>query len=91
VTDGSEGGYTTDTGVHGKCKAQMMGDTLVLRYLVASPSKPNAPSVRFDTVEKWHLSADYKNGNSPDIPADVMAAAFPSNPHTEKLQRLDVQ
>jgi len=41
------------------------------------------------------LSADTKTLTikteikSPDMSADVMAAAFPNNPQTEKYQRLD--
>jgi len=95
--DGSEGDYTTETGVHGKCRAQLKGDTLVLESLVASPSKANTPSLRFDTIEEWRLSADSKTltikteFKSPDMSADVMAAAFPNNPRTEKYQRLDAR
>jgi hypothetical protein len=34
--DGSEGDYTTETGVRGKCRAKVKDDTLVLESLVAS-------------------------------------------------------
>src|SRR3954451_14249120 len=34
--DGSEGDYTTETGVRGKCRAHLKNDTLVLESLVAS-------------------------------------------------------
>jgi hypothetical protein len=93
--DGSEGDYTTETGVRGKCKAQLKGDTLVLESLVASPPKSDMPSIRFDTIEKWRLSTDTRiltiktEIKSPDMPADVVAAAFPNNPSTDKYQRLD--
>ena len=50
--DGSEGDYTTETGVRGKCRAQLKNDTLELESLVAPRPKANAPSIRFDTVEK---------------------------------------
>ncbi|HZQ19268.1 MAG TPA: hypothetical protein VFA90_11130 [Terriglobales bacterium] len=92
--DGSEGGYTTEMGVHGKCRARLNKDTLLLESLVASPPNANAPSVRFDTVEEWRLSADTQTLTikteikSPDISSDVMAAAFPKNPQTDKYQRL---
>jgi hypothetical protein len=95
--DGSDGDYTTETGVHGKCRAQLKDDTLVLESLVASRPNANTPSVRFDTIEKWRLSFDTKTLTikteieSPDMPADVMAAAFPNNPRTEKYQRFDAQ
>jgi hypothetical protein len=58
--DGSDGDYTTETGVHGKCRAQLKDDTLVLESLVASRPNANTPSVRFDTIEKWRLSFDMK-------------------------------
>src|SRR5215469_10771815 len=58
--DGSEGDYTTEAGVHGKCKAQLKNDALVLETLVASRPDANAPSLRFDTLEEWRLSADTK-------------------------------
>jgi hypothetical protein len=93
--DGSEGDYTTETGVRGKCRAQLKGDTLVLESLVASRANANTPSLRFDTIEEWRLSADTKTLTikteikCPDMPSDVMAAAFPNNPRTEKYQRSD--
>ncbi len=92
--DGSEGDYTTETGVHGKCRARLKGDSLVLESLVASPPKANTPSLRFDTIEEWRLSADTKTLTieteikCPDMSADVMAAAFPNNPQKEKYQRV---
>ena len=95
--DGSEGDYTTETGVRGKCRAQLKDNTLVLESLVASPPNANTPSLRFDTIEEWRLSADTKTLTvktqikSPDMPPDVMAAAFPNNPRTEKYQRLDAR
>ena len=95
--DGSEGDYTSQTGVRGKCKAHLKNDTLVLESLVASPPHANARSLRFDTIEEWRLSADSKTLKikteikSPDMSADVMTAAFPNNPSTENYQRLDVQ
>jgi len=94
--DGTEGEYTTETGVHGKCKGQLKNDTLVLESLVASSPAANVPSIRFDTIEQWRLSADTKTLTikteirSPDIPAEVMVAAFPNNPRTDKYQRLDM-
>ena len=93
--DGSDGDYTTETGVRGKCRARLRSDTLVLESLVASRPNTNAPSLRFDTIEEWRLSADTKTLTikteikSPDVSADVMAAAFPNNPQTAKYQRLD--
>ena len=92
--DGSEGEYVTESGARGKCKAQFKNDTLVLEYLVASPAKANAPSIRFDTVEEWRLSADVRTLTikteikSPDMPPDVVAAAFPNNPRKETYQRI---
>jgi hypothetical protein len=47
--------------------------------------------------EERRLSADTKTLTikteikSPDIPADVMAAAFPKNPQTDKYERLDAR
>jgi hypothetical protein len=93
--DGSEGDYTTETGVRGKCKARLKDDTLVLESLVASPHKVDSPSLRFDTIEEWRLSAvgttlTIKTQiKCPDMTPEVMAAAFPNNPSTEKYQRLD--
>lgn len=95
--DGSEGDYTTETGVRGKCKAQLKNDALVLESLVASRPNTNTPSLRFDTIEEWRLSADTKTLTiktqikSPDMSPDVMAAVFPNNPRTEKYQRLDAR
>ena len=95
--DGNDGDYTTETGVRGKCRAQLKGDTLVLESFVASPPKANTPSLRFETIEEWRLSADTKTLTvkteikSPDMSADVMAAAFPNNPQKEKYQRVDAR
>jgi hypothetical protein len=95
--DGGEGDYTTESGVRGKCKAQLKNDILVLESLVTSRLSANGPSLRFDTVEKWRLSADTKTLTikteikCPDMPVDVMAAAFPDNPWTDKYQRLDTR
>ena len=95
--DGSDGDYTTEIGVRGKCRAKVKDDTLVLESLVASRPNANAPSIRFDTIEEWRLSDDAKTLTvkteikSPDMPADVISAAFPNNPRTEKYQRLDPQ
>ena len=97
LLDGSEGDYTTETGVRGKSKAQLKNDTLVLESLVASRPNANAAPLRFHTIEEWRLSADTKTLTikteikCPDMPADVMAAAFPNNPRTEKYQRLDAR
>ncbi|MBZ5511121.1 MAG: hypothetical protein LAN70_08110 [Acidobacteriia bacterium] len=93
--DGSEGDYTTETGVRGKCKAHVKNETLVLESLVASPGRTDRPSIRFHTTEQWQLSLDRNtltiktDIKSPDMPPDVMAAAFPNNPRTEKYQRTD--
>jgi hypothetical protein len=95
--DGSEGDYKTETGVRGKCRAQLKDETLVLESLVASRPNANTPSLRFDTIERWRLSADSKTLTikteikCPDMSPDVMAAAFPNNPQTEKYQRLDAR
>jgi hypothetical protein len=95
--DDSEGDYTTETGVHGKCKAQLKSDILVLESLVASRPSANAPSIRFDTTEEWRLSADGKTLTikteikSPDMSADIMTAAISDNPRKEKYQRLDTR
>jgi len=95
--NGSEGDYTMEMGVRGKCRAQLIDDILVLEWLVASPSNANAPSIRFDTLEEWWLSRETKTLTikteikSPDLPPDVMAGAFPNNPRTEKYQRLDTR
>jgi hypothetical protein len=96
-TDGSEGDYVTEAGVHGKCRAQVKNDALVLESLVASRPNANAPALRFDTIEEWRLSADSRTLTikteikCPDMPPDVMAAAFPNNPRKEKFQRLDAR
>jgi hypothetical protein len=95
--DGSEGDYTTETGVRGKCSAQLNGETLVLKTLAGPPPKANTPSLRFEIIEKWRLSPDNKkltiktDIKSPDMPNDVITAAFPDNPQTEKYQRLDLR
>jgi hypothetical protein len=95
--DGSDGDYTTETGVKGKCRAQLKNDTLTLESLVASRPNANAPSIRFHTIEEWRLSADNKTLTikteikSPDMAAEVIAAAFPNNPQTEKYQRADAR
>lgn len=91
--DGSVGDYATETGVRGKCKAQIKKETLVLESLVASPAGANRPSIRFHTIEQWRLSPDSNTLSikteikSPDMPPDITAAAFPNNPWTEKYQR----
>ena len=91
--NGSDADYITETGVRGKCKAEMKKDILVLESLVASPARPDRPSVRFHTIEQWQLSSDRKTLTvkieiqSPDMPATVIAAAFPNNPHKEQYQR----
>jgi hypothetical protein len=93
--DGSEGNYTTETGAPGKCSAHLKGDTLVLEALVASRPSPNAPSVRFDTIEKWRLSADTNTLTveteikSPDMPPDIVTSALPNQ--TKKYQRVGAQ
>ena len=94
---GSVGDYTTETGVRGKCRAHLKNGILVLESLVASRANANAPYLRFGTVEEWRLSADTKTLmikteiKCPDMPTDVMAAAFPNNPRTEKYHRLDAK
>ncbi|MFZ0478850.1 MAG: hypothetical protein WAL71_06850 [Terriglobales bacterium] len=94
---GSEGDYTTEAGVRGRCKSQLKGDMLVLESVVASPPKANLPSLRFDTIEKWRLSADGRTLTikteikCPDMTADINAALFRINPQTEKYQRLDAR
>jgi hypothetical protein len=93
--DGSEGDYTTETGVRGKCSAQLNGETLVLKTLAGPPPKAGTPPLHFEIIEKWQLSPDTKTLTikteikSPDMPNDVITAAFPDNPQTEKYQRLD--
>jgi hypothetical protein len=93
--DGSESDYTTETGVRGKCKAEMKNDTLILESLVASPARADRPSIRFHTTEQWQLSSDRNTLTvkteikSPDMPAEVMARAFPNNPRKEQYQRTD--
>lgn len=95
--DGSEGDYMTEAGVLGKCRAKLKGDALVLESLVASLPNANSPSLRFDTVEEWRLSADTKTLTirteikCPDAPADVMGAVFPNNPRKEKYQRVEAR
>src|SRR4051812_18553021 len=58
--NGSEGDYTMEMGVRGKCRAQLRDDILMLEWLVASPSNANTPSIRFDTREEWRLSGETK-------------------------------
>lgn len=93
--DGSEGDFTTETGVRGKCRGQFKNDSLVLESLVASPPKANSPSLRFDTIEEWRLSADAKTLTikteikCPDMPPEVVAASFPKLKET--YQRLDAR
>jgi hypothetical protein len=93
--DGSEADYTTETGVRGKCKAQLKNDTLVLESFVVSRPDANGHSVRFHTIEQWRLSDDKKTLTVkteiklPDMPPEVSAAAFPNNPSTETYQRSD--
>ena len=83
--------------MRGKCRAQLKNDTLVLESLVASRPTADAPSIRFNTIEEWRLSANTKTLRikteikSPDMDAEVLAAAFPNNPRTDKYQRADAR
>jgi hypothetical protein len=93
--DGSEADYTAETGVRGKCKAQLKNDTLMLESFVVSRPDTNGHSVRFHTIEQWRLSGDRRiltiktEIKLPDMPPEVSTAAFPNNPSTETYQRLD--
>jgi len=93
--DGSEGDYTTETGVRGKCQAHVKDESLVLESLVASVASSNRPSIRFQITEELQLSTDNNTLTikteirSPDMSAEVVGAAFPNNPRTVKYQRSD--
>lgn len=93
--DGSEGDYITEAGVHGKCKAQLKNGTLLLESMTASPPTPNQPSIRFRTIEEWHMSRDMNTLTikteikSPDMSPAITAAAFHPRPQT--YRRTDKQ
>jgi hypothetical protein len=93
LLDGSVGEYTTVRGVHGKSKAQLKDKTLLLETFVASPPDAKGTSTRFHTRETWQLSGDNKKltikteMDSPDMPPQMMSAAFPNNPRSETYLR----
>ena len=93
--DGTDGNYTTATGLHGKSKAQFKNDALVLENFVASPPDASGRSIRFHTTETWKLAGDAKlltiktEVEAPDLSPEVAAAAFPNNPWTQTYQRTD--
>jgi hypothetical protein len=90
--DGTEGEWTSPTGVRGKCKARFSKDTLLLETSSAT-SRPDGRSVRLQSREDWRLSKDLKTlsvrieARFPDMPPEIVAMAFPNNPRTETYQR----
>jgi hypothetical protein len=90
--DGTEGEWTSPTGMRGTCKARFSKETLVLETSSAS-SRPDGRSVRLQSREDWRLSKDVKTltirieVRFPDMPPEVVAMAFPNNPRTETYQR----
>ena len=77
--NGSEGDYTSPTGVSGKCKAQLKGKKLIIDSVVAARPQPTG-TVRMHTKEQWQLSTDGKtltiklDVDFPDFPAVISAS-----------------
>ncbi len=94
--NGSEGTYTSPSGLVGKCKAQLKDKYLVLEAEVTSKPWPNAPPVRIHTKERWQLSSDAKtltvksDMDFPDAPRDVSSAiAGEYGSGTQKYTRVE--
>lgn len=89
---GSEGEWTSPTGVPGKCKARFRKDTLVLETS-STTTRADGKQSRLQTREEWRLSKDAKTLTVrieilfPDMPAEIVAMAFPNNPRTETFER----
>lgn len=94
--NGSEGDYTSPSGVSGKCKAQLKDKYLILESVVVTRPQP-ATSMRVHTKERWQLSADAKtltvksDVDFPDVSRDVSAAVANELSETRKYMRTDSQ
>lgn len=92
--NGSEGDYTSPSGVPGKCRAQLKAKYLILESIVVA-RPPAAAPVRVHTKERWQLSADAKNltiksdVDFPDFPSDISAAVAGSTSGMTKYTRTE--
>jgi hypothetical protein len=88
--DGSEGVYTTPTGIMSKGSAHWKGADLIIETLVEAPPR-NGRTMRFHTIEDWQLSSDGKtlkvsvDTDSPDMHREITAAAI--QPYTLVYRR----
>lgn len=92
--NGSEGPYTSPSGLVGTCKAQLKDKYLVLESMVRSRPQPNTPAVRVHTKERWQLSSDSKtltvksDVDFPDVPYEVSSVVGESVSGTQKYTRV---
>ena len=91
--NGSDGDYTSPSGVSGKCKAQLKPKYLMLESVVLTRSQQAASPIRMHTKEKWQLASDAKtltiksDVDFPDFPADISAAVERTTSGTVKYKR----
>lgn len=88
--DGSEGAYTSATGVVGKCKGQLKGKTLILESVIVTYPARNRPGFDTRTRERWTLSANSKTltiRNDVDYPGSPLEGLPITTPWTEIYTR----
>jgi hypothetical protein len=88
--DGAEGGYTSATGVQGKCKGQLKGKNLILESVVVTYPARNRPGFDTRTRERWELSPNSKTltiRNDVDYPGSSLEGLHVAQPWTEIYTR----
>jgi hypothetical protein len=88
--DGTEGGFTSATGVMGKCKGQLKGKTLTLESVIVTYPARNRPGFETRTRERWELSANSKTltiRNDVDYPGSPLEGLPVAAPWTEIYTR----
>jgi hypothetical protein len=88
--DGTESGYTSPTGVQGKCKGQLKGKNLILESVVVTYPARNRPGFDTRTRERWELSPNSKTltiRNDVDYPGSSLEGLHVTQPWTEIYTR----
>jgi len=92
--DGSEGDYTSPTGVKGKCKGELKGQpkgkTLLLESTMVTYPARDRPGFDTRTRERWELSANSKTltiRSDVDYPGSSLEGLHVTAPWTEIYTR----